>query len=87
MLKANQHLVFVDDENGNEHEAIAQVDTFVDVPGNPGSWDSDMDFYGYTEIEWHLIDPELDEIVRKDQKQHERIEEKLIQEQLGYDGI
>lgn len=32
------------------------IDYFVSVPPNHSCWDSDMDYYGYTECEWHLED-------------------------------
>ena len=35
------------------------VDDYVHVPpfrGSPQLCDSDMDYYGYTEIDWHLLD-------------------------------
>ena len=35
------------------------IDSFIDIPsykGSPHNCDSDLDYYGYTDIEWHLID-------------------------------
>ena len=32
------------------------VTHFVDQPADPTSWDSDWDYYGYTEVEMDLLD-------------------------------
>ena len=46
-----------------EVAAIAEVDSYTHVPpfrGSPWRCDSPDDYYGYTEIEWHLLDLEGD---------------------------
>lgn len=33
-----------------------EVTHFLDVPGNPHTWDSADDYYGFTEAEWDVLD-------------------------------
>lgn len=35
---------------------IIGISHYVSVAGNPYTWDSDMDYYGYTEMEWEVLD-------------------------------
>ena len=32
------------------------ISNYVSVAGNPYTWDSDADYYGYTEMEWDVLD-------------------------------
>lgn len=40
------------------HEVDILVTHFVQVKPNPHTWDSDLDFYGYTECEWEFTEPD-----------------------------
>lgn len=58
------------------------VHNFLSVPGNPSTWDSDWDYYGYTEMDWEILDRKgykADWLQRKLTKEDEsRIEQEII---------
>ena len=69
-----------------------QVDVCNIVKGNPSTWDSDMDFYGYEEIEFTILDSrgrKADWLFAKAEKTNgeiERIEGEIIQHyKSGYE--
>jgi len=35
---------------------IIGISSYVNVPGNPYTWDSDVDYYGYEEMDWGVMD-------------------------------
>jgi hypothetical protein len=65
-------------------EVIINVTYFHESPPNRHSWDSDVDYYGYYEIQFNLLHadgtpaPELDAIINAAEVKD--IEEKILEE-------
>ena len=61
--------------------------SIVHVKGNPSSWDSPEDFYGYTDIEFEVLDKDGREMKEMydciSEKELERIEELCIKEAMS----
>lgn len=39
----------------DEYELTVEVHSVTDVKGDPSTWDSDWDYYGYREIEFDVV--------------------------------
>lgn len=66
---------FYNSETNEDIDCIVQVLHYLKVKGDPYTWDSDLDYYGYEEIEYELqdtqgkeltvtIDTKLDDLVK-----------------------
>lgn len=49
---------FYDEDKYEDIFCFAEVIHYLNVAPNPHTWDSDFDYYGYTEIEYQLVDEE-----------------------------
>jgi hypothetical protein len=65
-------------------DVILNVTYFHETKPNRRSWDSDMDYYGYCEVEFNILNadgtpaPELDAMLSKAEIKY--VEEKIIEE-------
>lgn len=57
---------------------FAEVNHYLKVPPNPYTWDSDLDYYGYEEIEYTLVDSEGNQLnIEVDEDTDEYIKGKI----------
>ena len=77
-------------ELGDEDtEYLVGVTYYHHQPPNRNSWDSDVDYYGYTELEWELLNMdgtmahEVEALLTE--REYDYIEEKVKEEMEGYD--
>lgn len=49
---------FYSEETDEDIDCFIVVEHYVNVKPNPYTWDSDLDYYGYVEIEYRLVDQE-----------------------------
>lgn len=62
---------FYDKEKNEDVECFINVIEYTVVKGNPYTWDSDWDYYGYEDIDYSIVDADGNEI-------------EITQEQLNY---
>lgn len=49
---------FYSEETDEDIDCFIIVEHYVNVKPNPYTWESDLDYYGYVEIEYRLVDQE-----------------------------
>jgi hypothetical protein len=56
MAKASDSFNYLMESNVDGIPCLIGIGYYNKVKGNPYTWDSDMDYYGYEEMEWEVLD-------------------------------
>lgn len=68
-----------DAKNEEDIFCFAEVTHYLNVKPNHYTWDSDLDFYGYTEVEYKLVDEQGNSLgIEVDEDTDEYIKSKIF---------
>ena len=67
-----------------EMDLKCKVTSFVEVKGNPNTWDSDLDYHGYVEVEYELYSPAGDRLYKVEELIDGELDQQIVQQIMNY---